>query len=269
MATAPALTLIGAGRMGQALLSGWLAGDTAPVISVVEPQPTDEIVALAKAGRIRLNADPAATATLVIAVKPQSFTALAPTLGPYITAKTLVVSIIAGIRLRQLSDALAAPKAVRAMPNTPGKIGHGVTVFSVPDGAAKSDIAAARRLLAPLGVVEGPVDEKLMAAVTALSGSGPAYVFLLAEVMALAGEAEGLPPPLARKLARLTVQGAARLMAETGEAPVDLRKAVTSPGGTTEAALDILMDEGGMAALLRKAMRAAANRDRDLARRDD
>ena len=118
----------------------------------------------------------------------------------------------------------------------------------------------------PLGEVIGPVDEKYMPTVPALSGSGPAYLFLLAEAMTDAAEAEGLPAELAARLARLTVEGAAALMAESGETPGALRKAVTSPGGTTQAALDILMDDGGMSRLLRQAIRAAANRDRELSR---
>lgn len=141
-------------------------------------------------------------------------------------------------------------------------------MITAPQGADPGDIDLATELLLPLGVVEGPIGEKLISA-AGVSGCGPAYVFLLAEVMAMAGEAEGLPADLSARLARRTVEGAAALMASTDEAPDALRKAVTSPNGVTQAALDILMDEGGMAVLMRKALRAAANRERDLSRQKD
>ncbi len=263
-AASDAVSLIGAGRMGEALIRGWLAAPSAPKVSVFEPDPSDAIAALARSGAIELNGAPHAAGSLVLAVKPQIFVRAAEQLKAHVGAKTRVISIMAGVRLRQLSDRLAAPRVMRAMPNTPGAIGQGITVLAAFEDCAKADIAAARKLLAPFGEVEGPVDESLMAAVTGLSGSGPAYLFLLAEVMAEAGEVEGLPPALARKLARRTVEGAARLMQESGAAPQDLRKAVTSPGGTTQAALDVLMDDAGMARLMRQALRAAINRDRDL-----
>jgi pyrroline-5-carboxylate reductase len=180
-----------------------------------------------------------------------------------------VVSIMAGVRIAQLSRRLETQRIICSMPNTPGSIGQGITVYSAAPGLAAADLDAATSLLAPLGDVHGPVDESLMSAVTALSGSGPAYLFLLAESMAEAGESEGLPRALAQRLARRTIEGAAALMAASGDDPESLRRAVTSPGGTTQAALDILMDTGGMPRLLRDALRAAAARDRQLSKEAD
>ncbi len=269
MPAAPTFTLMGAGRMGEALLKGWLASTPAPMIAVVDPQPSDAIAALAKCGAIQLNAAPVAAGSLVLAVKPQVFAKSAETIKPYVGAKTRIVSIMAGVKLRQLMDRLGTTRVLRAMPNTPGAIGQGITVISAPEDALKADITAAKKMLAPLGEVEGPIDEALMAAASGVSGCGPAYLFLLAEVLAEAGEVEGLPPALAKKLARRTVEGAARLMEATGQAPQDLRRAVTSPGGMTQAALDVLMDDAGLARLMRNALRAAVNRDRDLSRLED
>ncbi len=266
MAAPQALALIGAGRMGSALLRGWLKARLRGALHVVEPQPSDEVRVLAEAGKIRLGPPPAAPRALVIAVKPQAFAQAAATIRPLVSPATLVVSIMAGVRLSQLTQRLGAAAAIRAMPNTPGAIGQGITVYAASAGLTDEDRARGEALLAPLGEVHGPVAEDLMPAVTALSGSGPAYLFLLAETMAEAGEAEGLPKALAARLARRTLEGAARLMEASGESPEALRRAVTSPGGTTEAALDILMDTHGMPRLLREALRAAAARDRALAR---
>lgn len=268
MKAGASLTLVGAGRMGSALLHGWLKGP-AREISVIEPSPHPELKALADQGRIHLNPEPAESAIIVLAVKPQQFAAVSEGARAFIGPKSLAISIMAGVRLAQLSGRMGTDRVIRSMPNTPGAIGRGVTVFTAPNGAKPSDLSAARELLAPLGEVHGPVDEGLMPAVTALSGSGPAYIFLLAEVMAEAGIAQGLPRDLAFSLARRTVEGAAALMAESGDSPEALRKAVTSPGGTTQAALDILMDTGGMPALFRNALSAAANRDRQLSQEAD
>ncbi len=263
MSTAASLTLIGAGRMGSALLHGWLKGP-AREITVIEPTPHPDIQALAEQGRIRLNTPPAHSDIVVVAVKPQQFAAVSEQVSAFVGPHTVAISIMAGVRMAQLSQRLGTVRVVRAMPNTPGAIGQGVTGFTAPEGAAPADLSAARELLAPLGEVHGPVAEDLMSAVTAVSGSGPAYIFLLAEVMAEAGVAQGLPRDLAMSLARRTVEGAAALMAESPESPEALRKAVTSPGGTTQAALDILMGADGMAALFRNALAAAASRDRQL-----
>lgn len=268
MKEAASLTLVGAGRMGAALLRGWLKGP-ARDISVIEPTPSVEIRALTEEGRIRLNPAASPSDILVVAVKPQQFAAVADQICAFAGPKTVVISIMAGVRLGQLSKRLGTERVIRSMPNTPGAIGQGVTVFCAPQGSRPADLSAARKLLSPLGEVFGPVEEDLMSAVTALSGSGPAYIFLLAEVMAEAGVAHGLPRDLAASLARRTVEGAAALMAQSTDSPEALRKAVTSPGGTTQAALDILMDTDGMPALFRNALSAAATRDRKLSQEAD
>ncbi len=257
------VTLVGAGRMGGALLRGWLKGP-ASVLNVVEPVPDDRVQALAASGHIRLNPPAEVSDVLVLGVKPQQFSAVAETARAFAGPDTRAVSIMAGVRLDQLRSRLGLAHVIRARPNTPGAVGRGVTVFCVPGTAAPQDIALARALLAPLGEVHGPVSEDLMPVVTALSGSGPAYVFLLAELMAQAGVAQGLPADLAARLARRTVEGAAALLAAGDESADDLRRAVTSPGGTTAAALDILMGQDGMAQVLGRAMAAAARRDREL-----
>lgn len=268
MASVASLTLVGAGRMGSALLRGWLKGE-AREITIIEPLPSDEVKALADEGRIRLNPAPAQTDILVIGVKPQQFKSASDDLKALVGPETLVISIMAGIRMDQLSKRLGTQRVIRAMPNTPGSIGRGVTGFAAPDGAPQADIDMTRGLLSPLGDVHGPFEEDLIPAVTSVSGSGPAYIFLLAEVMAQAGVAQGLPADVAASLARRTVEGAAALLAESADSPEALRKAVTSPGGTTQAALDILMGSDGMPDLFRNALAAAANRDRQLSQEAD
>jgi pyrroline-5-carboxylate reductase len=255
--------------MGAALARGWIAGGASHRISIVEPTPSAEIAGWAADGKVDLAPAPGPASILVLAVKPQQFAKVAEAVRAHVGPKTLVLSIMAGVRIAQISQRLETSRIIRAMPNTPGAIGQGITVFSAAPGLAPADNKAATALLAPLGEVHGPVDESLMSAVTALSGSGPAYLFLLAETMAEAGESEGLPRALAQKLARRTVEGAAALMASSKDDPESLRRAVTSPGGTTQAALDILMDTGGMPRLMRDALRAAAARDRQLSKEAD
>lgn len=261
---APDIALIGAGRMGLALARGWVKSKAKPTLALVDPKPSEAAEALGRKRHVSLNADPDPASAVVIAVKPQIFESAVPDILPWIGPKTLVLSIMAGIRIKKMASLLETERVVRAMPNTPGAIGRGVSVTSIPDGISKADQEKITELLSPLGLVEGPVPEDKLSAVTALSGSGPAYLFLLVEAMAGAGEAEGLSPELAETLARETVAGAAALMTQSGEAAKDLRKAVTSPGGTTQAALDLLMDDNGVPSLMLRAMRAAAIRERNL-----
>ncbi|MEO0982411.1 MAG: pyrroline-5-carboxylate reductase [Pseudomonadota bacterium] len=262
--TSRSIALIGAGRMGGALARGWAASTGFSELSLIEPAPGPAAQAMAETPGVRLNPDAHPADIVVVAVKPQIFADAASGICSWIGPDSLVLSIMAGVRLRTLARLLGTDRVVRAMPNTPGAIGRGVSVVCAPRAAPREDIEAARALLAPLGVVEGPVDEALMPAITAISGSGPAYAFLLAEALAAAGEAEGLTADLAARIAAATVSGAGALMAESNEAPDALRRAVTSPGGTTEAALAVLMDENGLPSLLRKAVRAAADRERAL-----
>jgi pyrroline-5-carboxylate reductase len=262
------ILLVGAGKMGSALLEGWLAlGLAADKIAVIEPQPAAEIAALAARG-LRLNPGRAAlgeVSAVVIAVKPQTAPEAVPGLAPFVGGTTAVVSIMAGRTLRFLEEALPGAALVRAMPNTPAAIGRGITV-----AVANARVGAGQRelvhgLLSAVGTVEWIADEALMDAVVAVSGSGPAYVFLLAEAMALAGSAAGLPPALAATLARATVAGAGELLHRSPLDAATLRQNVTSPGGTTAAALDVLMAKDGLEPLMTRAVAAAARRSRELA----
>ncbi len=202
---------------------------------------------------------------VVIAVKPQVAAQVVPDLAPLITASTVVVSIMAGRKLDSLGQALKTRCAmVRAMPNTPAAIGRGITV-AVPLRANEAQRALADRLLSAAGAVEWTDNESLMDAVTAVSGSGPAYVFLLAEALTEAGVAAGLPPELAAKLARETVAGSGELLHRSTLSAAVLRENVTSPGGTTAAALAVLMGQGGLAPLMERAVAAATARSRELA----
>jgi pyrroline-5-carboxylate reductase len=262
-----ALVLVGAGKMGGAMLEGWLARKLPPKrVIVLEPQPSKAIKALAKRGvRINPKGDVGPVAALVIAVKPQTAPEALPLLAALVDQKTVVVSIMAGRTIGFLERHLPNAAIVRAMPNTPAAIGRGITVAVGNARVKASARKLAHGLLAATGSVEWVDDEALMDAVTAVSGSGPAYVFLLAEAMAEAGAAAGLPVALAEKLARETVAGSGELMHRSTEPAGTLRQNVTSPGGTTAAALEVLMGEDGVPPLMTKAIAAATKRGRDLA----
>lgn len=262
------VTLIGAGRMGTALATGWLASRSTPQITFVDPAPSALVKAIVEEERTTLNPAPTPVDVVVIAIKPQLFREAAADIRAWIGPDTLVISIMAGIRLKQLAEELDTENVLRAMPNTPGAIGRGVSVMAAPDNLPEARIKVATRLLKPLGLVEGPIPEAKISTVTAVSGSGPAYVFLLVEALSSAGEAEGLSPEMAQMLARETIIGAAALLEDSDEIPEALRKAVTSKGGTTEAALDVLMRGDGIPSLMREAVRAAAARERALSTTD-
>jgi pyrroline-5-carboxylate reductase len=262
------LVLVGAGKMGSAMLDGWLARGLNPKkIAVIEPQPVKAVKALARRG-VKLNPKDkvGAASAIVIAVKPQSAPGALPPLARYIDKATLVLSIMAGRTIGFLEESLPAGTAiVRAMPNAPAAIGRGISVAVANAKISKRQRKQASDLLAAIGKVEWVVDEILMDAVTALSGSGPAYIFLLAECMAHAGTAAGLPAELATRLARETVAGSAELLHQSDLDAATLRQNVTSPGGTTAAALEVLMGPGGFDQLLTQAIAAATRRSRDLA----
>jgi pyrroline-5-carboxylate reductase len=262
------LVLAGAGKMGSAMLAGWLAqGLDAKRVVVIEPHPSDEIRALAAKG-IRLNPsskDVGAAATLVVALKPQSFREAGPDLKPFAGAATLAVSIMAGTTIAAI-ETVCGSIVVRAMPNTPAAIGRGITVAVASQNVSTDQRAVADALLRATGSVEWVDDESLMDAVTAVSGSGPAYVFLLAEELARAGIEAGLPPDLATRLARETVAGSGELLHRSELASATLRQNVTSPGGTTAAALEVLMAKDGMQPLLTRAVAAATRRSKELAK---
>jgi len=262
------IVLAGAGKMGGAMLSGWLAqGLAAKSIAVIEPHPSDDIRALGKEG-VRLNPSPkdaGNVAAFVVALKPQAFREAARGLKPFVGPATLVVSIMAGTTIASIAEACGG-NIVRAMPNTPASIGRGITVAVAARNVAPAQRAVADHLLRATGSVEWVEDEGLMDAVTAVSGSGPAYVFLLAEELARAGVAAGLPEGLATKLARETVAGSGELLHRSELSSATLRQNVTSPGGTTAAALEVLMGRDGLQALLTRAVAAATKRSKELAK---
>jgi pyrroline-5-carboxylate reductase len=262
------LVLAGAGKMGGAMLSGWLAqGLEARSLAVIEPHPSDEINALANKG-VRLNPsakDIGEAATLVIAVKPQMFREAGAMLKTFAGPSTLVISIMAGMTIASIEQ-VCGGNVVRAMPNTPASIGRGITVAVAANSVSASQRAITDALLRATGSVEWVEDESLMDAVTAVSGSGPAYVFLLAEELARAGVEAGLPPELALRLARETVAGSGELLHRSDLSPATLRQNVTSPAGTTAAALEVLMGENGLQSLLVRAVAAATRRSKELAK---
>lgn len=262
--SARGLVLLGCGKMGSAMLSGWLAhGLPAASVWVIDPNPSDWV----KAQGVHLNAPlPAHPAVVLVAVKPQMMGAALPTLKAMGGGGTLFVTVAAGTTIATYEAVLgAATPLVRAMPNTPAAIGKGITAICGNAAASAADLATAEGLLAVIGKVERLEGEHLMDAVTALSGSGPGYVFHLIEAMAAAGAAEGLPAELAMRLAIATVAGAGALAEVSPESPEQLRINVTSPAGTTEAGLRVLMHpETGFPGLLRRAVAAAAARGREL-----
>ncbi len=264
------LVLVGGGKMGGALLGGWLKrGVKATDVTVVEPD-ADAARALAATHKVAVVAKPDAVkgkpATVVLAVKPQVMDSVAPAYAGHAGGDTVFLSIAAGKTIGYFEGKLGADAAiVRAMPNTPAAVGRGITV-----AVANRRVAAAQRrrcdeLLAAVGEVAWIDDEALMDAVTAVSGSGPAYVFLLAECLAAAGAAAGLPAELGARLAAATVAGSGELLRRSGETPATLRRNVTSPGGTTAAALEVLMAADGLENLMRRAVAAAAKRSKQLA----
>jgi pyrroline-5-carboxylate reductase len=262
------LVLVGAGKMGGAMLEGWhRLGLKFDQVIAIEPDPAPEIITLGQRGlRINPALDTTTATAIVIAVKPQIATQVLPTLARLIRDHTVVISIMAGRTLGFLEKALPANAAVvRAMPNTPASIGRGITV-AVPNARVnKAQRELADKLLRATGAVEWVTDESLMDAVTAVSGSGPAYVFLLAESLARAGAAAGLPADLATRLARATVAGAGELLHRSALDAATLRQNVTSPGGTTAAALDVLMGRDGLDPVMERAIAAATRRSRELA----
>jgi pyrroline-5-carboxylate reductase len=262
------LVLLGCGKMGSALLEGWLAaGLEPPAVTVLEPNPGDRLHALARAGLTLNGALPPDPAVAVLAVKPQAMGAALPALAALGNGATLFVSIAAGTPIAAFEAALGdRTPIVRAMPNTPAAIGRGITALVGNAHADAAALALAETLMAAVGRTVRLDDEAQIDAVTAVSGSGPAYVFLLIEALAAAGEAEGLPPGLALALARATVAGAGALAEASDKPPSQLRTDVTSPGGTTAAALAVLMADGaGLPALMRRGVAAAAKRSRELA----
>lgn len=267
---APRLLLVGCGKMGEALLRGWGdAGFGAEETLVVEPD-SQKAAVLADRYGVDVGGDAegfaaAAPAAVVFAVKPQAMNGVAPLYRRFAPG-SVFLSIAAGRTIASLERLLGPDAAVvRAMPNTPAAVGLGATVACAGAKTSQTQRQLCQRLLAAVGSLYWVEDEALMDAVTAVSGSGPAYVFLLAECLAEAGAAAGLPAELAQRLARDTVAGAGALLQRATVPASELRQNVTSPGGTTAAALSVLMGEDGLAPLLRRAVQAATDRSRVLA----
>lgn len=269
MAEAARILLIGAGKMGGAMLDGWLKdGLRASDVLVIEPHPAPRLLELSRQG-LALNpatGDIGPVACILLAVKPQMLDTAAAALEAVAGPDTLLISVVAGKTIANLRA--RAPKVravVRAMPNTPAAVGRGITGCAASPEVTDAQKAFTTRLLGAIGRVEWVADEGLIDAVTALSGSGPAYVFHLVEAMAEAGAAAGLPPDLAMRLARATVEGAGELLfQDAGTSAAQLRQNVTSPAGTTAAALEVLMAEDGLSALMRRAVGAAKRRAGEL-----
>lgn len=262
------VALVGAGKMGGAMLEGWLALGLEPAQAlVIDPAPSPEISVLAGRGVvINPPRHPMPKAqVIVVAVKPQVAAMVLPNVAPLVGDDTVIVSVMAGKTLAFLEAALPGAAIVRAMPNTPAAIGRGITVAVPNKKVTAAQKKLAHDLLAATGAVEWIDDEALMDAVTAVSGSGPAYIFHLTEALAKAGVIAGLPPQLAETLARATVAGSGELLHRSPHHPAILRQNVTSPGGTTAAALNVLMAPDGLEALMTKAVEAATKRSRELA----
>lgn len=260
------LVLLGCGKMGSAMLAGWLAdGLPASSVYVLDPYPSDWL----QGTGVHINTDlPADPAIILVAVKPQMMGEALPTLAAKGNGDTVFVSVAAGTPIAQFAAVLGdQTPIVRAMPNTPAAIGRGITAIIGNSHVSPAALDLADSLLSAVGQVVRLDTEDQIDAVTGVSGSGPAYVFHLIETLAQAGEAQGLSPDLAMQLAKATVGGAGALAEEASESPAQLRINVTSPNGTTQAALEVLMDaEKGFPKLLDQAVDAAVKRSKELAR---
>ena len=263
------LLLVGCGKMGSALLQGWLGAGLSPTqFYVQEPNPD---AALQDVG-VHLNTDDAALeaaapSIIILAIKPQLAVETLPSLAVLASDETLVVSLMAGVPITTMSDLLGGEASfVRTMPNTPAAIGEGITALYASGGTQDNQKQAAEALLAAVGQTVWLDNEKMLDAVTAISGSGPAYVFHLVEALAAAAVNLGLPQDMAAQLAAQTIVGSAAMLRDAAADPRQLRVNVTSPGGTTEAALDVLMSDAGLVDLMRRATQAAAIRAGELSK---
>ncbi len=259
------ILMLGAGRMGGAILAGWRKAKAFPPgeIMIVDPQPGEDALAAIKAGAV-LNppeSELARAKTVVLCVKPQAWTEAAEQYAKRLAPDAVIVSIAAGVKAEKIAHAFGGRAVARAMPTTAAAIGQGTASLHADTPEA---LARAVALFKPLGTVVELSDEGQMHAATAVSGSGPAYLYAFLEALEAAGASAGLPPAEASKLARSTLVGAAALLAKSGLDPVELRRQVTSPGGTTEAALNVLLGANGLPPLLRDAVQKAMRRSKEL-----
>lgn len=261
------LLLAGAGKMGGALLRAWLTKGYDPSkITVVEPQPSRQLLELSESRRVALGPPPESPRVLVLAMKPQSLDAAAEGLASFTGPDTLIVSILAGKTIGNIATRFPKARAiVRAMPNLAAAIGRGMTVLAANAAVSPAQRKVAEALLRAAGQTLWLDNENLIDAATAISGSGPAYVFYLVEALARAGEAVGLPAALSGQLARATIEGAGELLHQNpATSAAELRQNVTSPGGTTAAGLAVLMAQDGLTPLLERAVKAAKERAAEL-----
>jgi pyrroline-5-carboxylate reductase len=264
------LVLVGAGKMGGAMLEGWLKSGADPKkIAVLDPFVSGEMKALLAKHKVLLNPAIASirnAEVVLIAVKPQMMEEVLPTIVGLGASKPLILSVAAGKTIASFERHFGKSAAIiRTIPNTPASIGRGITAMSANANVSAAQMKLAKDLLSAIGEVVTVDREELIDGVTAVSGSGPAYIFYMTECLAAAAEKVGLPPALAMQLARATVAGAGELMRVTGTDAATLRQNVTSPNGTTHAALQILMANDGLQPLFEKAVKAAADRSRELA----
>jgi pyrroline-5-carboxylate reductase len=258
------ILVLGAGRMGGALIAGWGRVSAFPVSQIFVRDPAPGPAALASGANLHPSREDQLSAkTVVLTVKPQDWRTVAAQVAADLAPDAIIVSVAAGVGAADISEAFGGRRVARVMPTTAAAIGQGTASVYAADADAR---ARAHALLAPVGAVIDLADEDLMHAATAVSGSAPAYLYAFVEALQGAGEALGLPADAARALARATTAGAAALMAETGAEAAELRRQVTSPGGTTEAALKVLLGEQGLEPLLKEAAAAAEQRSRELGR---
>ena len=264
------LVLVGAGKMGGAMLEGWLKGGADPrKVIALDPSPPPEMKAMLESHGVRLNPPVSSISdaeVVVVAVKPQVMDDVLPGIVALKASKPLILSVAAGKTIASFERHFGSDAAViRTIPNTPAAIGRGITAMAANANVSPAQLELARALLSAVGEVVTVADEAMIDVVTAVSGSGPAYVFYLTECLAAAGEKAGLPAGLAMQLARATVSGSGELMRVSGTPAAALRQNVTSPKGTTYAALQILMAANGMQPLFDQAIAAATKRSRELA----
>lgn len=265
----PTHLIVGAGKMGGALISGWLKTKVlkAEQLIVLDPSPGQEALDAIKAGATHLKKPSKKISSVdyvLLAIKPQSFTDLAADIEKHLSKSAAVISILAGTSLNTLQSSFSERSIIRAMPNTPASIGMGITAYTKGSEVSTTQEKMTVSLLSAVGQVHHVANEHMIDVVTAVSGSGPAYIFHMTEALEAAALNIGLPAELASIFARQTVIGAAGLLAETNVSAAELRQNVTSPNGTTAAALDVLMDINGLAALMREAAQAALKRAKQL-----
>ena len=264
MADHTPILLLGAGRLGGALLEGWsLTSAFAPADLMIRDPHPGEVASGSGAVLNPPEAELGRARTVLLAVKPQVWREAAQAVAAHLAPDAVIVSVAAGVKAGDISEAFAGRATARVMPITAVAVGKGAGAVVSSDLRAR---AAAHALFDPVGTLVDVDDEAMMDAVTAVCGSAPAYLYAFTEALEAAGEAEGLPPRVAKALARATMAGAAALMDASGEEPAELRRQVTSPNGTTEAALKVLMAEDGLGPLMHKTVAAAANRSRELSK---